>query len=1274
MTASGVASGNYTINPGWMVTQIACGGWVVSPFTPDTDYTGGTTYSTNVPITVAGVANAAPMAVYQTYRYGACSYTVPNITPGATCTVRLHFEEPGCTSAGQRQFNVSINGVQVLTNFDIFATAGAQYTAVVETFTATADSNGNVTIALSNGNAGVPLICGIEVLVTSIIVAPSFSPAAGTYASAQTVTISTTTSGATINYTTNGVTPSSSVGTVYSSPIMIGANATLQAIGYMSGTGNSPVTTGNYYIQCAAPTFSPAAGIYSSALSVTISTTTGGATIRYTTDGSTPTETAGTVYSTPVLISASANFQAIAYMTGMADSPVTGSIYTIATPPPSSGLVLWLRADTGVTMSGGAVSAWADRSGNGYNAAQSTSTLQPTFVSHGLGSMPALSFTGNDSLENMTANLLPSGNARTVFVVGEANAAGNGGTLLTFRLNSTDAAFSCMNYNSFFYIYGDDATTDAYIPNALTTVQSPFMVDFTTAGAGDAIQCYLNGVNESVSYLYGSCFMSDTGPTGMVVGNRYSTSGMPWYGDIAEILVYDTNLSDSVRMQVETYLRARYNTLPAACAAPTFSPAAGMYSSAQSVTISTTTGGATIRYTTDGSTPTETAGTVYSTPVLISTSANFQAIAYNAGMIDSTVTSSVYTIATPPPASGLVLWLRADTGVTASDGAVSAWADQSGNGYNVAQSTSTLQPTFVINGLGSMPALSFTGNDSLENMAANLLAAGSARTVFAVADANAAGNGGTLLTFRLNTPDAAFSCMNYNSFFYIYCDDNTTDAYIPNALTTVQSPFMVDFSTAGTSDPIQCYLNGISQSVNYLYGSCFMSDTGPTGLVVGNRYSTSGMPWYGTIAEILVYNTNVSTSVRQQVETYLRAKYSSLPPGCATPTFSPAAGTYANAQSVTIGTTTNGATIRYTTDGSTPSETAGTVYSSPVSITATLTTLQAIAYESGVEDSSIASGVYTLQCATPAFSPAAGTYHAAQTVTISTATSGATIRYTTNGTTPSSTIGTVYSSAVSITATGTTLQAIAYETNYTNSSVASGVYTLTCAAPAFNPAAGAYGPAQTVTISTTTSGATINYTTNGTTPSSTVGTVYSSAVTISATATLEAIAYETGYANSTVTTGVYTINGACATPTFSPAAGTFTTSTSVTISTTTGGATIRYTTNGTTPSSTVGTVYSSAVSISATSTLQAIAYKTGYSDSAVASGVYTIQCATPAYSPVAGTYSHVDSVTISTATSGATIRYTTNGTTPSSTVGTVYSSAVSITATSTLQAIAYKTG
>ena len=391
---------------------------------------------------------------------------------------------------------------------------------------------------------------------------------------------------------------------------------------------------------------------------------------------------------------------------------------------------------------------------------------------------------------------------------------------------------------------------------------------------------------------------------------------------------------------------------------------------------------------------------------------------------------------------------------------------------------------------------------------------------------------------------------------------------------------------------------------------------------------------------------------------------------CAAPSFSPAAGTYGSAQSVTISTTTSGATIRYTTDGTTPSETNGTVYSSAVNISAN-TTLQAIAYESGMTDSPITSGNYYIQCAAPTFNPVAGTYSSAQSVSISSTTSGATIRYTTDGTTPSETNGTVYSSAVNI-SVNTTLQAIAYKTGMADSPITSGIFDIQCAAPTFSPVAGTYGSAQSVSISSTTSGATIRYTTDGSTPSETNGTIYSSAVNISVNTTLQAIAYKTGMADSPITSGIYDIQ--CAAPTFSPSAGTFTSSTVVTISSTTSGATIRYTTDGSTPSESAGTVYSSAVNITVSSTLKAIAYKTGMADSPITSGVYTIQVAAPTFSPLAGTYIGNQAVTITSATSGATIRYTTNGTTPTETVGTVYSSAVSLTAACTLQAIAYKTG
>src|SRR5208337_1338820 len=226
-----------------------------------------------------------------------------------------------------------------------------------------------------------------------------------------------------------------------------------------------------------------------------------------------------------------------------------------------------------------------------------------------------------------------------------------------------------------------------------------------------------------------------------------------------------------------------------------------------------------------------------------------------------------------------------------------------------------------------------------------------------------------------------------------------------------------------------------------------------------------------------------------------------------------------------------------------------------------------------------ASGV---TAATPTFSPAAGTYASAQSVTISDTTSGSTIYYTTNGTTPT-TSSSVYSSAINVSSTET-LEAIATASGYSQSAVGSAAYTINgpAATPTFSPAAGAYGPAQSVTISDATSGATIYYTTNGTTPS-TSSSVYSSAINVSATETLEAIATAPLYMTSGVGSAAYTINGAVATPTFSPAAGTYSSTQTVTISDGTSGATIYYTTNGTTPTTNSST-YSSAINVSATET------------------------------------------------------------------------------------------
>ncbi len=105
---------------------------------------------------------------------------------------------------------------------------------------------------------------------------------------------------------------------------------------------------------------------------------------------------------------------------------------------------------------------------------------------------------------------------------------------------------------------------------------------------------------------------------------------------------------------------------------------------------------------------------------------------------------------------------------------------------------------------------------------------------------------------------------------------------------------------------------------------------------------------------------------------------------------------------------------------------------------------------------------------------------------------------------------------------------------YSNSAVASATYTIStapaAAAPTMSLAAGTYTSTQTVTLADATPGAVIYYTTNGSTPT-TASAVYSTALTVSATTTVKAIAAASGYSNSAVSSATYTITGSVSTGT-----------------------------------------------------------------------------------------------------------------------------------------------
>jgi hypothetical protein len=169
-TASAQASAETSAaSSGSDIVAINSGGPAVSnsgggdaSFVADEDVSGGGTAVTANTITTAGVTNAAPQAVYQSERAGVFTYTIPGLTAGTQYTVLLHFAEFYWTAAGKRVFNVAINATPVLTNFDIYATVGANK-ALVEQFTATANSSGQIVIAYTNGTADQPKSSGIEI-------------------------------------------------------------------------------------------------------------------------------------------------------------------------------------------------------------------------------------------------------------------------------------------------------------------------------------------------------------------------------------------------------------------------------------------------------------------------------------------------------------------------------------------------------------------------------------------------------------------------------------------------------------------------------------------------------------------------------------------------------------------------------------------------------------------------------------------------------------------------------------------------------------------------------------------------------------------------------------------------------------------------------------------------------------------------------------------------------------------------------------------------------
>ena len=230
-------------------------------------------------------------------------------------------------------------------------------------------------------------------------------------------------------------------------------------------------------------------------------------------------------------------------------------------------------------------------------------------------------------------------------------------------------------------------------------------------------------------------------------------------------------------------------------------------------------------------------------------------------------------------------------------------------------------------------------------------------------------------------------------------------------------------------------------------------------------------------------------------------------------------------------------------------------------------------------------------------------------------------------------------------------------------------------APVFNPPGGSYLSVQMVGLSCASPGAQIRYTTDGSTPDK-WSPLYSVPIQISYDLTLKARAFKAGKSPSPVSTAVYNVNPSVATPSLSPPPGVYNTVQMVTVSCITEGAFLFYTLDGSEPDFD-STLYTEPIYIPNSATLKVRGFRNGLSPSPVATGIYTFNfdqsSATPQIYPPGGTYSAVQEVELYCATPGAVIRYSTDGTEPTS-ESRLYNHPVTISSVTTLKARSFRDG
>ena len=455
-----------------------------------------------------------------------------------------------------------------------------------------------------------------------------------------------------------------------------------------------------------------------------------------------------------------------------------GSVAPVVNPLAISGCQLWLDGADATTIVP-VVSQWNDKSGNGYNLAVGSGTT--TYLNYGPG--PSIRLNSSYLYINKVVNLTQY----TFFIVVLSQTVVNNQSVFTGRPNTSTSYGSLDGFG--FYVDSTVPDIRFYFANnqitnntASTTISQPLVLASYTCTSAGVTNSWVNGV-AGTSNTTGGLTRTSTAQ-GFALGGEWQGSSYGNIIDVAntyEIIVYNSVLTTTQRLQVENYLLAKWGT-------------------------------------------------------------------------------------------GRNFWIDASDATTVTKGTnVLTWTDKSGNGNNATAVGKPVLTANAINGIQAMylaDAPYFLGSVSITT---------TTLTCFAVATTNLTMPNGRARDQRLvslenltnvdyGRTDGTIALFNQNTTSTI-ATYRVSGPLANNAITT-GTPFLAVSQYTGANAYL--WYNGTAGTST---GGASSGSFGITKYGIGNQANPTTETWNGYIGEVIIYNTALTDTQRQQIQTYLGNKW-----------------------------------------------------------------------------------------------------------------------------------------------------------------------------------------------------------------------------------------------------------------------------------------------------------------------------------------------------------------------------------------------------------------